>query len=1070
MKTTLETKHASTVWSFDIGLASLGEAIRDSSTHEFLHVESLRLHKDFADTKAAAVTRRMFRTRQAHQRREAWLDEVWQDAGLEPLAKRTTWRNPQSKRFELKHPGDPRLEREFPAQGDDTIYTSCLLRICLLRGDKLEHWQIYKALHSAIQRRGYDPNIPWKTAATKKADAAELKEAEEEEERLHAFMEELKAMTPNSSFHLPCYFEGWKMGLWSPENPSRILPRVDCMAESPRGRVAPRALVEKEITLLIQVAARLIPALQGRDKFLLYGPAETAYAAWYPNLRKQYALRLGSHTDTQGVLSQRLPRFDNRIISKCALIPRLNVCKITADSATSPAPQSRAVFDVIFLLKLKNMRVAQLDGTQRELSAEEIQAIFENPKRQTWSLTPKQWQRSIAPFGLLPIAGHEEVKAPKTSGRSRFCRPALAILQRLILSGDSPLIAYDKEVERLAGNKDPLKGLVSEDLEFLRKMGTSWENLYVPDQQLEAILQRSDTSEQAVREIIGQQNNPIVRHRLQVFYDRLQTHRQQFGNPETVVLEFVRNDFLGPKARQQYSKFTKDRSKERDEAAKEAAEMGLTGKGAPLKLTLFKEQGGVCLYTGEALDLSMLDAYEVDHIVPRSRQGPDAPYNRLLTTQATNKAKDNRTPFEWLSSTEGWEAYLERIKARATQLRNKRVRLLTSQDAENLVEKYTTLAETAWISRLARAVVDATFGWRNGVDTEGQKRVIFIQGGLTARIRRKYRLNSLLTPPPPGVDPSEWESKAEKNRKDHRHHALDAMVISFIPQWARNESKEHFFKFPTALGSNPRAIFDSVIRHVVPRQIAFEKAVLAETIYGVRKQGPQRTIVQRVPLVSLALKPTSPGKTTFDRSYLFKQIKTVRDAKIRAILEDIATGPLTEESWRKFCEDVRLPRKNGAFGPRILRVNVNVGEGDEYKDLSKDNTGAYRRGKHSHQGQILHTDASGLAGITPVYAHDSIAKLTTQLRNTPGITIHGFVQTGCLISLKSSVSKEDYKRVQTNELGKRQRIKSNDDLPPGSYIWRNIQTANCSVELEEPNGTKVALHLRAILGAGFSRV
>jgi hypothetical protein len=62
------------------------------------------------------------------------------------------------------------------------------------------------------------------------------------------------------------------------------------------------------------------------------------------------------------------------------------------------------------------------------------------------------------------------------------------------------------------------------------------------------------------------------------------------------------------------------------------------------------------------------------------------------------------------------------------------------------------------------------------------RRVIVISGGLTARIRRKYRLNSLLNPPPPGTpELVQWEEKAEKNRADDRHHALDAMVINFLP-------------------------------------------------------------------------------------------------------------------------------------------------------------------------------------------------------------------------------------------------------------------------------------------------
>lgn len=1059
------------IWSFDIGLGSIGEAIRDPKTHEFKHVESLTLPAEFASTKSAATTRRMFRTRLAHKKREEWLDKLWREAGQEPLAKRTTGRSSKTRKFELKSLGDPRLEREFPAKGDDTCYTSCLLRIKLLRGEKLEPWQIYKALHSAIQRRGYDSDIPWKTKAAGKVTAEELKEQEEDEAKLVRFEQELRSMTENAAWQLPCYFDAWKMGLWSPDAPDKLSLRIDCTAESPRNHVIPRSLVEKELKLLIAAAANAIPKLKGKEDYLLHGPASRAYASWYPELRKKYGLKLGSHTDTKGVLSQRIPRFDNRIISKCALIPRLNVCKITANKATSPAPQSQSVFDAVFLLKLKNMRVAQASGTQRGLTAEEIRTIFDDPKRKTWSFTPKQWARAVGHFGLLPVAGHEEIKPPRTSGRSRFCRPALEILKRLMLSGQSPISFHAEALARLGGNKDPLKGLVAEDLEFLKKMGDSWERIHVPDQQLDAILQMSASPELAVRHIIGKQNNPVVRHRLQLFFERLQSLKNQFGEPQTVALEFVRWDFMGEKARKEYSKFVSEQTKLREQARKEAAEAGLDGKGAALKLTLFKDQGGVCLYTGEPLDISKIDAYEIDHIVPHSRMGPDAPYNRVLTTRHTNNdLKKDKTPFEWLSASPGWEAYLERVKARASQLRNRKVRLLTSQDAEELVDKYTTLAETAWISRLGRAVLDATFGWRNGVDKDGKKRVVFVQGGLTARIRRKYRLNSLLAPPPAGVDPREWESKAEKNRTDKRHHALDAMVINFVPQWARDEAKESFFKFPKALGTDPRKVFAAAIERVAPRQVAFEKPTLADTIFGARKQGPETTIVQRCALVSLGMKPTAPGKSTFDLPYLKKQIKAVRDARIRSLLEEIATNGLTEDKWRGFCETIRLPRKDGTPGQRIKRVNVNVGAADEYADLSKDATGAYRKGKDSHKGQLLYVDSRGNYGVAPIYAHASRALVEEQLSSVSGTRVLASVRSGCLIELLEPVAKEDHRLIVVDDNRKARRTSPSAELPASTYTWRTIKTESRQVFLESSKGQRITLGLKVLATAGFRAV
>lgn len=154
------------VWAFDLGKGSIGEAVRRGT--EFLHKASLLIPADFAETKTAASRRRMWRTRQAHKAREQWLDEVMLKAGIEPLKGRQIgkldengkpipqpeWKRRKGK-WGIAAKGDPRLEREFAEPGDPTCYTSCLLRIKLLRGEKLEPWQVYKALHSAIQRRGY---------------------------------------------------------------------------------------------------------------------------------------------------------------------------------------------------------------------------------------------------------------------------------------------------------------------------------------------------------------------------------------------------------------------------------------------------------------------------------------------------------------------------------------------------------------------------------------------------------------------------------------------------------------------------------------------------------------------------------------------------------------------------------------------------------------------------------------------------------------------------------------------------------------------------------------------------
>ena len=159
-----------------------------------------------------------------------------------------------------------------------------------------------------------------------------------------------------------------------------------------------------------------------------------------------------------------------------------------------------------------------------------------------------------------------------------------------------------------------------------------------------------------------------------------------------------------------------------------------------------------------------------------------------------NDAKGKQTPFQWWhNNTSGkaptisWDGYKVIVEKYATTLRNKKVQLLTREDAVELVGRYTALAETAWISKLAQTIANLRFNWTNGYDQNRKKRVIVISGGVTARVRRKYGLDKLLYNKDTDA---EVFAKKLKNRADKRHHALDAMVLTFIPQWARDPARK----------------------------------------------------------------------------------------------------------------------------------------------------------------------------------------------------------------------------------------------------------------------------------------
>ena len=239
-------------------------------------------------------------------------------------------------------------------------------------------------------------------------------------------------------------------------------------------------------------------------------------------------------------------------------------------------------------------------------------------------------------------------------------------------------------------------------------------------------------------------------------------------------------------------------------------------------------------------------------------------------------------------------------------------------------------------------------------------------------------------------------------------------------------------------------MFAKEIAEVIPENICFEKTALAETIYGARNDYGKKVIVQRTELLSLAMKPTTPGKTIFDLKYASSQAQSVRDSLIKdRLLEFVATKP-DETAWRNFCAQFHLKRKDDTDGPSVESVSVTVGAATEYKDMSKDGTGAYRKALKGHKGQIVYaittTDKKGTKKETievrPVYAFESFAKVRAalQLEFGAAIQVKGIFQSGCLIQTE----KEAFHTAKP--------------LPPGKYIVNTIRTNSKDVKLTAMDG------------------
>jgi len=479
---------------------------------------------------------------------------------------------------------------------------------------------------------------------------------------------------------------------------------------------------------------------------------------------------------------------------------------------------------------------------------------------------------------------------------------------------------------------------------------------------------------------------------------------------------------------------------------------------------LLDDQGWQCLYTGECFGQDDLDSLDVDHIVPRSAGGPDAYYNYAVCRRSVNNdQKGDQTPYQWLSQGGEWDAYVERVNSKRTALRNKKVRLLTLEDAPDLVDRYQKLAETAWIAKLAQSIVCLYFGWPlnfKGTD----RKVVALPGGLTHRVADRCHLYGLLNQEIADLrkksetgDLKAAENREKKVRADNRHHALDAMVLSFLPAWTGDPTKRVFHKLPDGVDRPP--FFKKYLDDVVPHYVCFSKQPLRDTIYAGRKDDNGKWIPAiRREVRPMAFKDAAPDGALkgFSIPELKKQARKILDPKIREQLETFAEQGGSQEEWEQFTQNLRATQ-NG--GPVVKKVSClpDKAKREDFVDLSKDNTGQWRTKKEGHQGQFVYIDKSGKPRVRPVRVFESLRLVRQEILDSNDVAeLVGFFQTKCLVSLGKEV-------IYEKRNGEKIHLKK------GRYVLNTILTDGWCV-ITSSMGQKFSLSLGKLIDAGFERL
>ena len=362
----------------------------------------------------------------------------------------------------------------------------------------------------------------------------------------------------------------------------------------------------------------------------------------------------------------------------------------------------------------------------------------------------------------------------------------VAQMQAAHEAGEEPLGEYDV-LERIKRNADKL------GVKFRDKGVEQCDLLPYYGQALpEAVVGAQDAAEGADGKPLTDElrwskiANPTVHAALNQMRVVVNALIRRYGKPAQVAVELGRELKASRDAKVARSKLIKDNQKRNDAintTLREVHNIQYPNRSDRLKFKLWEELAPAgaprrCLYCGKVIAGAELFGpnIEVEHILPFGRTLCDAAWNKTVAHKSCNAVKGEKSPFEVFGSNPpgfSWDG----IQARAASLRDYNKRSCFTPGAMGRFEKESgfiarQLTDNAYIARIALRYLKAVCA-----------NVWSVNGGMTKLLRDKWNIDSILKRRIGEAEIAHFGlsekqiGEYKKNRHDHRHHALDAVVI-----------------------------------------------------------------------------------------------------------------------------------------------------------------------------------------------------------------------------------------------------------------------------------------------------
>lgn len=246
-----------------------------------------------------------------------------------------------------------------------------------------------------------------------------------------------------------------------------------------------------------------------------------------------------------------------------------------------------------------------------------------------------------------------------------------------------------------------------------------------------------------------------------------------FGKPDLIRVELAREVGLSKRQREERRQGMGRQERRRGKAKEELEKNGIANPSRDdiEKWMLWEECRRFCPYTGDPIGFAGLfhsNEFDVEHIWPRSKSLDNGFRNKTLCRRDVNTAKGARIPFEYLGGDAQKWAELEKRLWKMKAARDgvgmspgKIKRFLAREIPEGFTDRQ--LNDTGYAAREAVAFLKQLWPDRG---PDAPVKVGAVSGRVTAHLRRLWGLNNILA------------EDGEKTRADHRHHAIDALVVA----------------------------------------------------------------------------------------------------------------------------------------------------------------------------------------------------------------------------------------------------------------------------------------------------